>query len=507
MSGDKDFSDVISALAVKRGFFWGPSPEIYGGSSGFYDLGPLGKLLKNRLERVIRTEFVKADFWEIESPTVAPREVWEASGHLEGFIDPIVTCEKCGQTYRADTLIKDEAPDAKVEAMNLEEMSNTIRELGIECPSCSGSLGEVESYNLMLKTKLGLDQEAYLRPETATTTYLLFKRLMTFFRDKLPASVFQIGKAYRNEISPRQGLLRLREFTQVEGQIFITDENERDWSDYETIKQVEMPLLSAEAQLNNEDPNVSMTEVGDAKENGHFETEAYAWCVYLAYEIFSGMGFTDSNMRLRQHLPDERAHYAKDAWDVEIHTDSFGWIECCGVHDRGDYDLKRHQEYSGESMTVNVGDKKVVPNVLEIAFGVERPLYCLIDNAYRKDGKRVWLKFAPEVAPVQVAVFPLMSKDKLMKPAREIYENISESGLICQFDYSGSIGRRYRRQDEIGTPFCITIDYDTLEDGTVTIREIESMKQIRRHRDDLVSVLTDLIKGKKDFQVLLERED
>lgn len=506
MSGDKDFSDVISALAIKRGFFWGPSPEIYGGSSGFYDLGPLGKLLKNRLERVIRKEFVTADFWEIESPTVSPREVWEASGHLEGFIDPIVTCEKCGQTYRADDLIKEEAAGVKVEAMDLEEMSDTIRDLGIECPSCSGSFGEVESYNLMLETRLGLDQQAYLRPETATTTYLLFKRLMTFFRDKLPASVFQIGKAYRNEISPRQGLLRLREFTQVEGQIFITDEDEENWADYDEVTDVKLPLLPAKAQLDEDDANIEMVEIAEAKANGYFETEAYAWCVYLAYEIFSGMGFTDSNMRLRQHLPDERAHYAKDAWDVEIHTDSFGWIECCGVHDRGDYDLKRHQEYSGESMAVNVGDEKIIPNVLEIAFGVERPLYCLIDNAYRKDGKRVWLKLEPEVAPVQVAVFPLMSKDKLMEPAREIYEDISDSGLISQFDYSGSIGRRYRRQDEIGTPFCVTIDYDTLEDGTVTIREIETMKQIRRHKDELVSVLMDLVRGKKDFKALLEEE-
>ncbi len=501
MTSEADFAETIYGLSKKRGFFWGPSPEIYGGSAGFYDLGPLGKLLKNRLEAVIRTAFVKSDFWEVECPTVSPRVVWEASGHIEGFIDPITECKKCGQTYRADNLIEEFNPEEKVAGLNIDELTEKIEQLEIVCPSCKGELGPVQEYNLMLKTELGLDQEAYMRPETATSTYLLFKRLLTFFRQKLPGSVFQIGKAYRNEISPRQGMLRLREFTQVEGQIFLVESDAKEWPSFELVKNEEIPLLPAEIQKTDH-KDVMWISVGDALKKGYFHSQAYAWCVHLAYLIFSGMGFPKNAIRLRQHLENEKAHYAIDAWDVEILTRSFGWVECCGVHDRGDYDLKRHQEYSGENLSVKVNKKPVVPNVLEIAFGVERPLYALIDNAYAEDEERVWLKFAPEVAPIQVAVFPLMGKDELMEPALEIYEEINDSGLIVYFDKGGSIGRRYRRQDEIGTPFCVTVDYDTLEDTTVTIRERDSMEQVRVRRENLVMTLRNLVRGRVEFESL-----
>ena len=215
----------------------------------------------------------------------------------------------------------------------------------------------------MMRTRLGLDQEAYLRPETATSTYLLFRRFLTFFRDKLPASVFQIGKAYRNEISPRQGMLRLREFTQTEGQIFLLEKDEMDWPQFDDIKAEKLPLVTSQAQ---EEDNLKpvKTKMSIAIKRGYFQKPAYAWCVHLAYNIFRQMGFSEKKMRLRQHLPTERAHYAADAWDVEIHTDSFGWVECCGVHDRGNYDLTRHQEFSKEKLHVKVDKKPVVPEVL-----------------------------------------------------------------------------------------------------------------------------------------------
>jgi glycyl-tRNA synthetase len=504
MSSERDFSDVITGLAKKRGFFWGPSPEIYGGSSGFYDLGPLGKLLKNRLENTIRTSFVKANFWEVECPTVSIEAVWKASGHLDGFIDPVTQCTKCGQVYRADNLIVEEKPDAQIAGQTIDELTQTIQDLGILCPSCKSPLGPVESYNLMMKTRLGLEQDAYLRPETATTTYLLFKRFLTFFRDRLPMSVFQIGKAYRNEISPRQGMLRLREFTQTEGQIFILEEDEMNWPQYDSIKDEQLPLLSNKAQQDRKTEAVTM-KVSDAIKKKHFQKPAYAWCVHLAYSIFRGMGFSEDKLRLRQHLPTEMAHYARDAWDLEIHTQSYGWVECCGIHDRGDYDLTRHQEFSKEKLSVSVNKQPIVPNVLEIAFGIERPLYCLIDNAFQPESEARdtdWLQFPPEIAPIQVAVFPLMGKDELQSPAHEIYDEIMEAGLIVQYDVGGSIGRRYRRQDEVGTPFCITIDYTTLEDGTVTIRDRDSMDQIRVHRSELTQVLRKLIRGQIQFTSL-----
>ncbi|MHA2065946.1 MAG: glycine--tRNA ligase, partial [Candidatus Thorarchaeota archaeon] len=408
---------------------------------------------------------------------------------------------KCQQAFRADTLIEEQAPDANIKGLSPEELTEAIKKHGVRCPSCKGELGEVTQYNLMLKTRLGIDTEAYMRPETATSTYLLFKRFLTFFRDKLPASVFQIGKAYRNEISPRQGMLRLREFTQVEGQIFLLEKDEMEWPPYEGVKDVKLPLLPYQTQEKDRE-KVSMIKISAALKKSYFQKPAYAWCVYLAYHIFKGMGFRDENIRLRQHLPTERAHYAADAWDVEINTLSYGWTECCGVHDRGNYDLSRHQEFSKENLSVKVDKQPVVPEVLEIAFGVERPLYCMIDNSYVEDEERTWLKFPAEVAPIQVAVFPLMGKDELLGPARTIYNEIMDSGLITYFDRSGSIGRRYRRQDEVGTPYCVTIDYDSLEDHTVTIRDRDSMEQVRVNTSDLVNVLMQLVKGEHQFSTL-----
>lgn len=504
MSSERDFSETIMSLAKKRGFIWGPSPEIYGGSSGFYDLGPLGKLLKNRLENQIRTAFVRASFWEVECPTVSPAQVWKASGHLEGFIDPVTKCMKCGQIYRADNLIVEESPETKIAGQSADELTATIKKLGLVCPSCKGDLGAVEAYNLMMPTRLGLDQEAYLRPETATTTYLLFKRFLTFFRDKLPASVFQIGKAYRNEISPRQGMLRLREFTQTEGQIFLLEKDEMDWPQFHEIQNDKLPLVTYHAQEKG-NFDAAMTKISEAVKKGDFQKPAYAWCVNLAYTIFLQMGFSNEKMRLRQHLPAERAHYAADAWDVEVHTESFGWVECCGIHDRGTYDLSRHQEFSKESLSVKVDKELVIPNVLEIAFGIERPLFCLIDNSFRYESKERdtnWLQFPPMIAPIQVAVFPLMNKSELLGPATEIFNQVMDAGFVAQFDVGGSIGKRYRRQDEVGTPFCVTIDYTTIEDGTVTVRDRDTMDQVRVHKNDLVADLRKLIRGSVVFDSL-----
>ncbi|MHA2022216.1 MAG: glycine--tRNA ligase, partial [Candidatus Thorarchaeota archaeon] len=444
--------------------------------------------------------------WEVECPTVSPAAVWKASGHLDGFIDPVTKCTKCGQIFRADNLVEEQAPGTQIAGKSVEELTEIIAKQGIVCASCKSPLGPVDSYNLMMKTRLGLDQDAYLRPETATSTYLLFRRFLTFFRDKLPMSVFQIGKAYRNEISPRQGMLRLREFTQTEGQIFILEEAEQNWPQFEDIKSEELPLLSSQVQEKGKTDTVNM-KISDALKKGHFQKQAYAWSVYLAYSIFRNMGFAEDKMRLRQHLETEKAHYAQDAWDIEVHTDSFGWVECCGVHDRGNYDLTRHQEFSKEKLHVKVNKQPVVPNVLEIAFGVERPLFCLIDNSFQPQSEERdtdWLKFPPEVAPIQIAVFPLMGKPELREPAQEIFNNVMDAGIVAQFDVGGSIGKRYRRQDEVGTPFCVTIDYTTIEDGTVTIRDRDSMEQVRVQKKNLVEILGTLINGSVQFESLVK---
>ncbi|MHA1860313.1 MAG: glycine--tRNA ligase [Candidatus Asgardarchaeia archaeon] len=486
----EDLYNKVMALASRRGFVWGPSPEIFGGLSGFYDLGPLGKLLKDNIIMEIKKILTLNGFWEVEAPTVSPRIVWESSGHTEGFTDPIVKCERCNYVYRADKLIEDLLPNFRLERLKPEYLTKIISENDLRCPRCKGRLSEVSLYNLMMMTTVGLDVECVLRPETATTTYLMFRRLYNFFREKLPIKVFQVGKAYRNEISPRQGMMRLREFTQLEAQMFIHESMENEFLEFKNVEKNVAKMLPYKAE--GEVLEISFRE---ALEEGYLLKEAYAWCLWLGYYAIKSLGFKDENIRLRQHSPEERAHYAIDAWDIEIKTSRFGWVEVCGVHDRGNYDLSRHQKFSKVSMEVpDLDGESKVPHVLEIAFGIERPLYCLLEHSYMEDEGRVWLKIPPKLAPINVAVFPLVSKENLKEIARSIYNMLLQNGFYVIYDEKGSIGRRYRRMDEVGTPFDITVDYQTIEDGTVTVRDRDTMKQIRIKTEDLAYYLNNKLR-------------
>lgn len=485
----------VMTMAKRRGYIWGPTPEIFGGLSGFYDLGPLGRRLKENISNFIRNKLWKLGFWEVESPTIAPEIVWRASGHLEGFTDPIVQCKSCGVVYRADKLILDKFPELEIHEKDYESLTAIIREKNIRCPKCNSEFGDVGPYNLMVKTTIGLNTIAYLRPETATTTYLLFPRLLSFFRNKLPIKVFQLGKAYRNEISPRQGLLRLREFTQLEAQVFILESDEYTFPDFAEVRDTKVPILSTDMQTEGISTPQKMS-FGKMINEGIVKKEAYAWTLWVGYYILGDLGFDDKRIRMRQHRPDERAHYALDAWDIEIFTDEFGWVEVCGVHDRGNYDLSRHQKFSKTSMEVFVGKNKVIPHVLEIAFGIERPLYCLLEQSFKEDKIRTWLKLPPFLAPIQVGIFPLMKKDNLPEVAFRIYKELISEGYYAIYDETGSIGKRYRRQDEIGTPFAITIDYQTLEDNTVTLRDRDTMNQTRIKISEIKNILKKKIKQK-----------
>ncbi len=477
MDSKIDLYEKVMMLSRRRGYIWGPSPEIYGGLSGFYDLGPLGKLLKNNIEAFLRRWLMLNNFWEIEANTVSPIEVWVASGHVEGFVDPIVKCKKCGAVYRADKLIEELRPEIKTAGLSFDQLSEIIKKENIRCPKCKGELSDIMEYNLMMKTTVGLDKECVLRPETATTTYILFQRLHNYFREKMPISVFQVGKAYRNEISPRQGVLRLREFTQAEAQTFILPSQKHHFPKYDEIKKEKIPALPYRYQLDGKD--MESMSIEDLIKNEHIENEAFAWHLWAGYKFYELLGFPKNKIRLRQQLPDERAHYARDAWDIEVLTQRFGWVEVCGVHDRGDYDLGRHQKYSKERLSVrDENGNRVIPHVLEIAYGIERTVYTLLEFSYREDNKRIWLDLPRFLAPIQLAIFPLMKKDGLPEKAREIYEKL-RTKFITVYDEDGSIGKRYRRMDEIGTPFEITIDYQTLEDDTVTIRDRNTMKQER----------------------------
>jgi len=483
--------DKVMELAKRRGFIWGPSPNIYhGGVSGFYDWGPLGKLLKNKVESIIRREFSSFGFWEVECPTIMPKSVFEASGHLSGFSDFVVKCLKCKSAYRVDQIINEKYPNLKIDGFNFKELKGVLIKKKIKCPSCCGGFGNVEPYNLMMKTTIGLDQEAYLRPETATTTYLLFPEYYRFFRTKMPFSVFQIGKAYRNEISPRQGVLRTREFTQAEGQLFILKKDEDNFDKYKEIPNIKLPLLAFGKRL-------QKINLKSAVSKNIIKKKAYAWTLYVAYKIIKDMGFDDKKIRIRQHNPNELAHYAADAWDIEVNTERFGWFEICGVHDRGDYDLKQHSQYSKIKMAVG----NDYPSILEIAFGLERPTYILLESALKKDKIREWLNFPIGMSPIDVAIFPLMKKDGMDKIAKEIFDSLDKE-FVCTYDDSGSIGRRYRRMDEVGTSLCITVDHDSLNKKDVTIREISTMKQIRVKISDLKDVIRSLLSNDLKFSKL-----
>lgn len=477
---------TIHSFLQQQGFVWGPAPEIYGGMAGFYTYGPNGAGLKRKVENKIRTVFARYGIMEVEVPTILPKEVWEASGHLGNFTDPLIE-DVDGNIWRADNLIEDYYQEHNITSpvpVQEDEVLAVIQEHNITSPNGTKLKDSVRKHNLMMRTTIGVDQEAYNRPETATATYLPFLRYKDYFRKKLPFGVFQIGKAYRNEISPRQHLVRMREFTQAEAQIFIDPAHKNDYEYYPEAADAQLPLFSWKRQTN--ESGVEHVRVQEALEQGLFSNQAYAFTVHLAYELFKSFGIPEDNIRLRQHGPDEKAFYATDAWDVEINVPTFGWIEACGVHDRGDYDLTQHAKHSGQKQTVFVEEHKehITPHVLEIAFGVDRPVYALLDIFYdEKDEEqgKTMLKLPYALAPIDVAVLPLHKK--LTQKAKEVHSQLQESGLITAYDESGSIGKRYLRQSTIGTPYCVTVDFETVESeelqDTVTVRDRDTQEQER----------------------------
>ncbi|MFX1311208.1 MAG: glycine--tRNA ligase [Promethearchaeota archaeon] len=489
--------EAFNSLIKRRGFVWGPSPEIYGGFAGFYSYGPAGMAFKNNILELFRKECRYFGFVEVECPTIMPSIVWEASGHLERFIDPVMRCNKCNTLYRADKFLQENLPNLMIDGLSFEEMENLIEKHKLLCPKCGNSFQKIEEYNLMLKTSVGNNVIAYLRPETATTTYLLFNRLDKDARRQYPIKVYQYGKAYRNEISPRQGVLRMRSFDQFELQIFISREQEMDYEDYNDVKYKILPLLDWKLQEKGiSEPN--LISLDEAILNKILKKPAYAYCLYVSYNLTKILGIPEELIRFRQHSLNERAHYADDAWDLEIKTMQYGWVEICGIHDRTDYDLKRHAKYSNQNFEVSMdGDSNVkeIPQVLEIAFGIDRIIYTLLETNFKVEEGRIILKINSKLAPNTVAVFPLVrNKENIRKLALKVHKELLENRINSFFDAAGSIGKRYRRQDELGTPYCITIDYTSIEDNTVTIRDRDSMEQKRLK----ISNLPDIIKKKQE---------
>jgi glycyl-tRNA synthetase len=487
----------LISFCQQKGFIYGPEPEIYGGLAGFYTYGPTGTLLKRRVEQVIRQTFQQAHFFEVECPTVLPAAVWEASGHLGGFTDPVIK-DKDGNAHRADKLVEEHYAKHSIHEpvpSDFAKLLDAIKHHKITAPNGTELVHEIKKHNLMMQTTIGLDTEAYNRPETATATYLPFLRYYEFFRKQLPFGVFQIGKAYRNEISPRQYLLRCREFTQAEGQFFMHPLDKETFERFDAIKDTSLPFWHWHDQEKGHD--VSYETVQDALHRKHISSQAYGWTIHLAYTLFRNMGIPAERIRLRQHAPDEKAFYAADAWDVEINMPSFGWTEVCGVHDRTNYDLTQHAKFSKTDLIAfdEQRREKYVPHVLEIAFGVDRPVFALLDMFYEEQAEgegKTMLRVPYHLAPIQVAVLPLIKK--LSVEGEELFQELSRE-FICTYDESGSIGRRYLRNAEVGTPFCVTIDFETRENQTVTVRDRDTEQQVRVKRSELPQALRSLLAG------------
>ncbi len=490
--------DNILDVAKRRGFFW-PSFEIYGGCAGFFTYGPLGSLLKLRVEKMIREHYVNNErCMMIEAPVLSPEDAWVASGHVESFTDITVECQKCGEAYRADHLLE-ERTKKSTDGISLPQVQKMLQKNNVKCPKCNGSLDKIYDYNLMFKTFIGPGKNKIsgcLRPETAQTTYMPFRRLFELARKKLPFGAIQFGRSFRNEISPRQGLVRLREFSQAEAQFFLDPKQKGSHPNFDAVKDVKLTVLTKHDQTMNKKGKV-MKVSGLVKKK--LTNEWIAYFLAVSVELYKNMGIDEGMLRCRQHKDDERSFYSSDTWDVEFVSKVYGKIELVGIADRTDYDLKRHEEFSKNSMAVNIDGRKFIPHVVEVAYGIDRPVYSILESCMKKDGDRVYFSFPPAVSPYQVAVFPLVRKDGLPEEARGIYDLLIDAGFYVLYD-EGFIGKLYYRQDEAGTSFCLTYDYDSKKDKSVTIRNRNDQKQRRVKIKDLVGTLRGLINGQTDFE-------
>ena len=445
--------DQLVALCKSRGFIF-PGSELYGGLANTWDYGPLGSELKNNVKKAWWKKFVQESPYNVgvDCAILMNSEVWHASGHIGGFSDPLMDCKECKSRHRADNLIEDynkrKGIELNIAGWSNEQMEAYIAEHSIPCPVCGKSnFTGVRKFNLMFKTFQGVTEDTastvYLRPETAQGIFVNFKNVQRTTRKKIPFGIGQIGKSFRNEITPGNFIFRVREFEQMELEFFCKPGTDLEWFEY--------------------------------------------WRAYCKNWLLS-LGFKEDRLRLRDHDPEELCFYSKATTDFE-YLFPFGWGELWGIADRTSYDLTQHMDRSGKDLSYvdPVTNEKYIPYVIEPSLGVERMVLALLCNAYEEEeleggDTRVVLRLHPFVAPVKVAILPLQKQ--LNEKAEEIYASLSKK-FNCDFDGSGSIGKRYRRQDEIGTPYCLTVDFDTLEDNTVTIRERDSMKQVRLPIDEV----------------------
>jgi len=495
-------ADKIFDVARRRGFFY-PDSEIYGGFAGFYDYGSTGTLLKRNIEREWKRFFLglSSSFFEIETSSIMPEKVFQASGHLTSFVDPVAKCKKCGTFHRADHIMEEFLKES-FEGMSAEELTKLIKKHKIKCSKCGGELGDVKILNMMFPISLGAgeDSKGYLRPETAQGAYVSFLRQFNVLRNQLPIGLAIVGKAFRNEIAPRQLLIRQREFTQAELQIFFdpskVDEHER----WDEVKNYELHIQSVESK----EKSFAKMKCGDIVKKMKVP-KFYAYYMAKVQQFFLDvMHIPDEKFRLKELSEEERAFYNKMHYDCQINLESLGGFkEIGGVHYRTDHDLGGHQKVSSEKHEIFFDGRRFVPHVLELSFGVDRIFYSLLELFYKEDKKRGWdwFAFPPRLAPFQIAVFPLVNKEKIPELAEEIYAKI-RTNFNVSYDDGGSIGKRYARADEIGIPFAMTIDYDSLKDKSVTLRNRDTTEQIRIKIADWKNIVEMLVNGEAELKDL-----
>jgi glycyl-tRNA synthetase len=542
----QDVYDKIMMLAKRKGFIF-PSFEIYGGIAGFYDYGPLGSRLKKNVEDLWRSFFLlKDNCIEINTPTITLHEVLKASGHVEEFTDLTVDCLKCKQSFKIEEIVQDQN--------NIEK---AIQNDELKCPNCSTILKNPYHVNLMFSTKIGIGstRDAFLRPETAQGIFTNFHLLYRHMREKLPFGVIQIGRGYRNEISPRQGPIRQREFNMAEAEIFFDPEN-KNHKNFDIFKEKIIYLY--------DNKNLMKLSLDEAVNKCVINNQALAYYMYITQDFLIKAGIDPKKFRFRKHADNELAHYAKECWDAELFSDRFGWVECVGIADRSAYDLNAHIESSkidmfalrkfdepktekihkifpkmekigpkfkdkaglvktflentkpvednnltieinGESIVIpndcyeikeeiiRISGEKFVPHVIEPSYGIDRILYFILEHNYNETEKKGEeyriLKINPIVAPIKVGVLPLINNKKLINISKDIDSKLRNQGILTYYDEGGTIGRRYARMDEIGTPFCVTVDHQTLKDNTVTIRYRDTTKQDRKKIEEIIKYI------------------
>ena len=448
-----DSMEKLVSLCKSRGYVY-PGSEIYGGLANTWDYGPLGNELKNNVKAAWRKKFIQEqkNIVGLDAAILMNPETWVASGHVGGFSDPLIDCKECKTRHRADKLIEEwahaQGKDMIADGMSDEELIGFINENNIPCPTCGKTnFTDIRKFNLMFKTFQGVTEDAkaeiYLRPETAQGIFVDFKNVLRTSRKKMPMGIAQIGKAFRNEITPGNFIFRTREFEQMELEFFCKPGTDLEWHKY--------------------------------------------WKEFCEKWLLS-LGMKKENIRLRDHSKEELSHYSNATTDIEF-AFPFGWGELWGIADRTDFDLSKHQEFSKEDLSYldPETNERYIPYVIEPSLGADRVMLAFLCNAYEEEritdtDTRVVLHLHPALAPYKVAILPLSKK--LSSKAEEVYEALSKK-FMCDYDESGSIGKRYRREDEIGTPYCVTVDFETLEDECVTVRDRDTMKQERIKISDL----------------------